>query len=65
MACRHHVSELWGEAACKVIYGPTESRNENCFVTSAAAWNSIKTKDYKLPVPVDLEDYLWDFILKS
>ena len=36
-------------AACRNVYGPTQSPNEDCFKTLAKNWSKIDTKSYKLP----------------
>ena len=49
MACRHHIPELICGAACKCVYGDTESPDESCFVAFAKAWNGINKESYNLP----------------
>ena len=50
LACHHHIPELICGAACKNIYGDTESLNESCFVALAKAWSGIDKTKYQLPV---------------
>lgn len=69
LACRHHVSELWGGAACGVVYGRTESPHETCFKTLCRVWSSINTTNYKLPqikgrFLKDLQEKTRDFLLE-
>ena len=49
LACRHHIPELICGAACKCVYGDTESPDESCFVAFAKAWNGINKESYNLP----------------
>ena len=49
LACRHHVSEVWGGAACTIVYGETTSPDESCFKAFCSSWKSIDTDRYSLP----------------
>jgi len=48
-ACRHHVAELWGGAACRVIYGETTSPEESCFKALCSFWSKVDVGNYRLP----------------
>ena len=49
LACRHHISEIWGGAACNIIYGSTVSPAESRFKALANKWNELNLADYRLP----------------
>ena len=48
LACRHHISESWGGAACNIIYGSTVSPGESRFKALANKWNELNLVDYRL-----------------
>ena len=50
LACRHHIAELIAGAACKELYGDTESPKERCFVALTNSWSGIDNTDFKIPV---------------
>ena len=47
-ACRHHIIELIGGAACEAVYGPSDGPNEGMFKLLATNWEMINTDDYCL-----------------
>jgi len=49
LACRHHMSELWGSAACKEVYGPTKSPKETVFTRFASLWENIDKAEREIP----------------
>ena len=65
--CRHHVAELFGGAACRVVYGPTQSPEESCFNSFLKDWTKIDTANYSVPKITDrymksLQDETVDFL---
>ena len=50
LACRHHIAELIAGAACKEVYGETDSPKERCFVALTNFWPEIETSGFKMPV---------------
>ena len=49
LACRHHVAELICGAACKEVFGETESPNEPCFVAFCKEWESLDKTSFRVP----------------
>ena len=50
LACRHHIAELICGEACTIVYGKTDSPNEDVFKSFAAVWPNLCLSEFTVPI---------------